>query len=207
MTSPSQDSPQRRLSDIVKSLEGSPDLKVGDLMDSLGERAFGALMFIFAVPNVIPTPPGTSAILGLPLVILTAQLMVGRITPWLPEAVRRRVISKSLLETFVARVVPIMAKIERFLEPRLPFLVTSLVAERVMGLVAFLLSVILFLPVPFANMLPGAAIALMALGLAERDGIAAVAGYVLAAATGIVLLLVSSALYAAVAAFFTTLFG
>lgn len=207
MTSSSQDSPQRRLSDIVKSLEGSPDLKVGDLMDSLGERAFGALMFIFAVPNIIPTPPGTSAILGLPLVILTAQLMVGRLTPWLPEAVRRRVISKSLLETFVARVVPAMAKLEGFLEPRLPFLVTSLIAERVMGLVALVLSVILFLPVPFANMLPGAAIACMALGLAERDGIAALAGYVLAAATGIVLLLVSSAVYAAVVAFFTTLFG
>lgn len=196
-----------RLSDIVRSIDTSRDMSIGELVDSLGERAFGALMFIFAVPNVIPTPPGTSAILGLPLVILTWQVLVGRQTLWLPQLVRQRRISKEMLQTFVNKVTPVMAKLERILRPRLGFAVTSNLAERMIGLVAFPLALILFLPIPFGNIPPAAAIACLALGLAERDGVAVVVGYVLSLASAAILAAVSSALYVAVIAFFKALFG
>jgi len=196
-----------RLSDIVRSMDTSQDTTIGDLANSLGERAFGALMFIFAVPNAIPMPPGTSAILGLPLVILTWQVLAGRQTLWLPEVVRKRRISKEMLHTFVSKVTPIMAKLERVLKPRLGFIVSSDMAERLIGLVAFPLALILFLPIPFGNIPPALAIACLALGLAERDGVAVVVGYVLSAASVAILAAVSSALYAAVVAFVTTLFG
>jgi hypothetical protein len=196
-----------RLSDIVKSIDTSQDTTIGELVDSLGERAFGALMFIFAVPNIIPTPPGTSAILGLPLVILTWQLMIGRQSLWLPEAIRKRRIAKELLASFVSKVLPIMAKLERVLRPRLGFIVSSDLAERVMGFITFALSVILFLPIPLNNMLPAAAISCLALGLAERDGVAVGAGYLLGIASVAVLAAISSALYIGVMAFFRALFG
>ena len=196
-----------RLSDIVRSMDTSQDTTIGELADSLGERAFGALMFIFAVPNAIPMPPGTSAILGLPLVILTWQVLMGRQTLWLPQAIRKRRISREMLERFVGKVTPIMAKLERVLKPRLGVVVTSNLAERLIGLVAFPLALILFLPIPFGNIPPALAIACLALGLAERDGVAVVVGYVLSAASVAILAAVSSALYAAAAAFVTTLFG
>jgi hypothetical protein len=103
------------LSDIVKSIDTGSDTTIGDLVDSLGERAFGALMFIFAVPNILPTPPGTSSILGLPLVILTWQVLIGRQSLWLPSIVRQRRISRDLIATFVTKVTPAMARIERIL--------------------------------------------------------------------------------------------
>lgn len=196
-----------RLSDIVRSIDTSRDMTIGELVDSLGERAFGALMFIFAVPNVIPTPPGTSAILGLPLVILTWQVLVGRQTLWLPQLVRQRRISKEMLVTFVSKVTPVMARLERVLRPRFGIVVASNLAERVIGLVAFPLALILFLPIPFGNIPPAAAIACLALGLAERDGLAVIVGYVLSAASVAILAAVSSALYAGVVAFFQALFG
>ena len=52
-----------------------------------------------------------------------------------------------------------------------------------------------------------AAIACLALGLAERDGLAVIVGYVLSAASVVILAAVSSALYAGVVAFFQALFG
>ena len=110
-----------RLSDIVKSIDTQQDVTIGQLVDSLGERAFGALMFIFAVPNIIPTPPGTSAILGLPLVILTYQVMMGRQSLWLPQTVRKRQISRNMLQTFVSKVLPVMGRLERILRPRFGF--------------------------------------------------------------------------------------
>ncbi|MCX7349440.1 MAG: exopolysaccharide biosynthesis protein [Alphaproteobacteria bacterium] len=196
-----------RLSDIVRSMDTSQDTTIGALADSLGERAFGALMFIFAVPNAIPMPPGTSAILGLPLVILTWQVLAGRQSLWLPQVVRKRRISRDMLHTFVTKVTPIMARLERVLKPRLGFIVSSNIAERLIGLVAFPLALILFLPIPFGNIPPAAAIACLALGLAERDGLAVIVGYALSAASVAILAAVSSALYAAAVAFVTTLFG
>ena len=201
------ETPPTRLSDIVRSVDTTQHLTLGTLVDAFGDRAFGALMFVFAVPNIVPTPPGTSALLGLPLVILTFQLMIGRQVLWLPDKLRRRAISAAMFAAFAARAVPVMVRLERVLKPRLPLLVDSDVAERFIGIVAFLLAVILFLPIPLLNILPAAAIALMALGIAERDGLAALAGYALAALSFLLLITLSTALYAGVQAFFNTLFG
>jgi hypothetical protein len=196
-----------RLTEIVSSLDGRASFTIGELLDELGERAFGALMFIFAVPNIIPTPPGTSAVLGLPLVILTFQLMIGRQTMWLPNTIRKRTIDGSLVATFVRKSMPVLTRFEKVLRPRFSLVVVSDLAERVIGLVAFLLAIVLFLPIPLANIVPAAAIALLSLGLAERDGFAVIVGYLLGAGTVLVLVLVSSAIYAAVVTFINVLFG
>jgi hypothetical protein len=196
-----------RLSDIVRTMDTEADTTIGTLVDSLGERAFGALMFIFAVPNIIPTPPGTSAILGLPLVILTWQVMIGRQSIWLPEVIRKRQISRDVLRSFVSKVLPYMGKIEKVLKPRFGVLVSSDASERVIGFVTFALSLVLFLPIPLNNMLPAAAISCIALGLAERDGIAVGVGYLLGIASVAVLAAISSALYIGVTAFFRALLG
>jgi hypothetical protein len=196
-----------RLSDIVKSIDPRQDLTIGTLVDAFGERAFGALMFIFAVPNVVPTPPGTSAVLGLPLVILTFQLMIGRQALWLPDVIRKRRVSSAMFDSFATRAVPVMVRFERILRPRLSLLVASDISERLIGIIAFLLAIILFLPIPLMNILPSAAIALMALGLAERDGAAVLVGYLGAVASAIVLALISTALVAAVTTFFRVLVG
>ena len=100
-----------------------------------------------------------------------------------------------------------MAKLERVLKPRLGFIVSSDLAERVMGFITFALSIVLFLPIPLNNMLPAAAISCLALGLAERDGAAVGVGYVLGIASVAVLAAISSALYIGVMAFFRALFG
>lgn len=197
----------RRLSDIIRSLDGRASFSIGELVDELGERAFGALMFVFAVPNIIPTPPGTSAVLGLPLVILTFQLMMGRQALWLPGKIRSRQIDGTMVAGFIRRAMPVLVRFEKVLKPRLAVTVLSNAAERLIGLTAFLLAVILFLPIPFGNILPAAAIGVLALGLAERDGLAVTIGYLLAGASALVLALVSSALYAAAKMFISVLFG
>jgi hypothetical protein len=196
-----------RLSELLGTLDESADLTVGKLAEFLGERAFGALMFVFAVPNAIPVPPGTSAVLGLPLLFFTFQLMLGRQTLWLPKSVAARPLRGTLVAAFKRRALPWLARFEKILKPRLPVLVRNDLAERLIGLTCFLLAVILFLPIPFGNILPAMAISVLALALAERDGLAAVLGYALAVLSAIVLVLVSAAVWAAVETFFNTLFG
>lgn len=203
------DDPPRtlRLSEIIRSLDNRADLLIGDLVDRLEERAFGALMFIFAVPNIIPTPPGTSAVLGAPLIFLTFQLMMGRQSLWLPQKLRQKKIDCALVAAFVRRTLPFLAKFERVLKPRLSILAVPNTAEQLIGAVAFGLAIVLFLPIPFGNILPAAAIAVLALGLAERDGAAVILGLLLATASVVVLGLVWSALYAAAGTFIRVLTG
>lgn len=179
---------------------------VADILEAFGDRAFGAVMFVFAAPLVLPMPPGASAILGAPLIFVTAQWMLGRRTLWLPKIMLGRTMSMTDFRTVVAKLSPHLERLERRLRPRLTFMYNR-VGDRLLGAICFSLSLIVFLPIPFGNMLPSLAIAAFAIGAAERDGLAAIIGWISTGLSVLVLALLSKAIYAAVAAFFATLIG
>lgn len=173
-------------------------ISIADLLQALEHRAIGALMFIFAVPNAIPVPPGVSAVLGAPLIFLSFQLMIGR-RPWLPRIITDRSLSRVDFEKVVDLAAPWLAKAERMMRPRLEFL-SRPPAEYLVGLVCLMLSIILFLPIPLGNMLPAFTICVLALGVLERDGVWIAFGIACAIAAviivwGVVLALLWSALF------------
>ena len=173
-------------------------ISIADLLHALEHRAIGALMFIFAVPNAIPVPPGVSAVLGAPLIFLSFQLMIGR-RPWLPRIITDRSLSRVDFEKVVDLAAPWLAKAERLMRPRFAFL-ASPPAEYLVGAVCLLLSIILFLPIPLGNMLPAFTICVLALGVLERDGVWITIGIACAIAAvvivwGVVLALLWSALF------------
>lgn len=188
-----------RLSEILSGLatdEGRPRISVADIFQAMGDRAFGALILIFALPNIVPTPPGTSALTGTPLVFLAAQLMLGQ-KPWLPRIIADRSITRQDFASIVTRVTPWLAKAERMLRPRLGFLIYP-PAEYMIGFVCLVLAVILALPVPLGNILPAIAICFFSLGILERDGICVLIGTVIAGVAGAV---VAGVVYALVKGF------
>jgi hypothetical protein len=173
-------------------------ISIADLLHALEHRAIGALMFIFAVPNAIPVPPGVSAILGAPLIFLSFQLMVGQ-RAWLPKLITDRSLSRVDFEKVVDKAAPWLAKAERLMRPRYQFLAKP-PAEYVVGLICLILSIILFLPIPLGNMLPAFTICVLALGVLERDGLWIGFGVACAIAAvvivwGVVLALAWSALF------------
>lgn len=166
-------------------------ISIGDLLAALGDRALAALLFVFAVPNVLP-PPGTSTILGAPLVFLAAQLAFG-LRPWLPGVIADRTIAREDFAGLVRRISPWLARAERLLRPRAVLLVLPPM-EYLVGLVCLLLAVVLVLPIPLGNMLPALAISMLALGILERDGFWILAGLAVAAVSAAV---VSGVVFAA----------
>ena len=192
----------RRLSSILASLVADPArerIGIGELVSAMQDRAFGVLMFVFAIPNVLPTPPGVSSVLGAPLLLLSLQLALGRKAPWLPQFIARRSLPAAEFGVVVRRVVPWIARAERLLKPRLGLLARP-PAERLIGLVCLLLAIVLFLPIPLGNMLPAFAISVFSLAILERDGVAVLLGYVLSAVSvvvvaGVVYAMVVSAIY------------
>jgi len=186
------------LSELLHGLALQPDrerISVRDLIDALGDRALGALMFLFAVPNALPMPPGTSAVLGAPLVFLAAQLMFGR-RPWLPRVLSSRSMAQADFALLVRRIAPWLQRGERMLRPRLGWLARPPL-EYAIGAVCLLLAIVLVLPIPLGNVLPALAISLLSLAIVERDGLWVLAGLGVALFSAGV---VSGVIYAAVKA-------
>ena len=152
------------------------DVTVGEILAALKDRGFGVFMILFALPNAVI--PGISFILGAPVVLFALQLAFGQGEVWLPEVMRRQKLSSVLFEKVAARVETFLVWVEKRSMPRWCSIVSG-AGERVLGLYIAVVAAFLMMPVPFGNGLPALGIALMAVGLIEKDGKAAVAGMIL----------------------------
>ena len=158
----------QRLAQIVE--EHGPDrLSFSELAAKLHSRAWGGLLLIFAAINVLPLPPGTSVFFAIPLLIVSAQMVMGRSSPWFPAKLDRRGVTKQLLAKLIEKMEWAEARIERVFRPRLPGL-TGPAAARVIGLVCFLLALLAAIPIPLFHVAPAAAIVMFGLALIYRDG-------------------------------------
>lgn len=182
------DSKQLPLSAVLTDIAAHNEarISVAELTQKFGGRAIGALLFVFGLACLLPWPPGGTTIFGLPLVLLAPQLIIGASAPWLPQAVKSRTISMPDLRKGLPRVIPYLQRAEAFSRPRLVFLFGPF-GERLMGVVILALALILILPIPGGNIPPALAVSTLAFALIQRDGLIALLGYAMVAASGVVL--------------------
>lgn len=160
-------------------------VSVGDLVDAMEQRGHGMAMLVLSLPMLLPiTPPGVSAVVGLPTVFVAMQLILRQPHVWLPGFLRRRSIETAKLRTVLEKTAPYVARVEKLLKPRLNILTESL-AESLIGLAVLLIALLLVLPIPFSNIPLGLSIALLSMGLITRDGVAVLIGSTLGVATAI----------------------
>ena len=158
---------------------------VGDLVDAMEQRGHGMAMLVLSLPMLLPiTPPGVSAVVGLPTVFVAMQLILRQLHVWLPGFLRRRSIVTEKFRTMIGKTVPYVARVEKLLKPRLSFLTES-IAEAVIGVAVLFFALLLVLPIPFTNIPLGLAIALLSMGLITRDGIAMLIGSTIGVGTAI----------------------
>lgn len=204
---PPADLPPERMSQAIARVVAETEtdrVSIGDLFARIGERAHYTLLILFALPNTLPGIPGTSAVLGVPLLYLTLQLALGR-APWLPGFIARRSVGREALASVLERAQPWLQRGERYLKPRLRGL-TGTVAERWVGTCSVVLAAMIMLPIPFGNMLPALAIIFAALGLMEEDGLWVLVGAVTGTIASVVVIVVlwaviKSAIFVALGAF------
>ena len=150
-----------------------------DLLEALHERGFGFLIFIFALPAALPLPGlGVNTIIALPLLFLTVQQLMGRHRIWIPEWMKYKSISRKHYEGLTDAALPWIKKIEIFIRPRMGF-ITQGVFSHLIGLAGVIMTLSICVPLPLTNTVPAMGVALMALGVIMRDGLAVIAGAVL----------------------------
>lgn len=157
------------LAQILRDHPGT-QITLSELARGLRDRAWGGLLLTFALINVLPLPPGATTITGIPLLILTAQMALGRDRPWFPRPFDERGVTKEELCRLIDKMLPLERRVERILKPRLCAL-TNRRAARVIGVVSLILSTILWLPIPLGNHAPALSMSLFAMALIYRDGL------------------------------------
>ncbi|EJM99254.1 exopolysaccharide biosynthesis protein [Phyllobacterium sp. YR531] len=172
----------KRLSTVLVELGNTPAERISfdDILVALSERSFGALLILFSALNLLPLPPGSSTVFGIPLVLLSIQMLIGLENPWFPAFLRRKSMRTETYRSGIARLESVLARFERLARPRY-WLFPQIIVERVVSIVALLMSLIVILPIPLINQIPALSIILLAIGLGEQDGVWLGTGFLVAA--------------------------
>jgi len=193
----------RRFSDTLERMgaHGGERLHLGEIVEAFGERAFGAVMLLFAIVNMLPWPPGGTTLTSAPLLFLSAELASGRDSLWLPQWLGRASVKRDRFRTLSGRLMKIIRFSEALSRPRLYFL-TGRLGQGLIGLACLCLSAILVLPVFGGNLIPAVAIGFFSLGIMQRDGLAVLLGWIMTGVTVAVLILAWNLVLAGFAAGF-----
>ncbi len=160
--------------------ERQPKVKLADILALAGERLFGFLFVLLALPSALPVPaPGYSIPFGFAMFILAVQLAVGAKVPWLPQRVLNYEMDLKQVQKVVKAGIPWLRRIEAIARPRLTYICTSIPGRIFMGCAIALMSISMMIPIPGTNTLPAMGIWVTGFGLTEDDGAISLGGLVL----------------------------
>ena len=164
----------RPFSQVIEDIgiKDDPKLYIGELINAFGERGFGATLLFFGLLNMVfGAVPGTTTVLGAPMLLIGIQLVTRRDQLWMPKWLMARAIERATYREAVAKVLKPLRKVERLARPRMSVMTNEL-SEILIGAAIVLLAGILMLPIPGGNFIPSFIMSMFGFGLLQRDGIA-----------------------------------
>jgi hypothetical protein len=196
------------LSDTADAVRGKT-ISLRDLLEQIGEQGLLLFCIILTLPFMLPVSiPGVSTVIGAVIILVGIGVTMNRI-PWLPERLMSKTFEGEQLIPALEKGVELFGKVESFLKPRMTVLSEGTMMNTINGLVLTFAAILLIFPfglIPFSNTLPALAILFLAVGIAQRDGVFILLGYIMTIATVIYF---GGLFYAAIAAgqAVTSLFG
>jgi hypothetical protein len=163
----------QRTSEILRQiLEDHPQdqITIQQIVCGLGATSFGTSLMVFSIPELAPIPiPGLSAVVAIPEMVISAQMIMGSDEIRLPKSLLKRSIPRKAFAAAVKAILPFLEKAEKAVKPRWSG-VTTRPAKRFLGAFILLLSALMAMPIPMTNSPPAIAVFVIGLGLVERDG-------------------------------------
>jgi hypothetical protein len=169
-------------------------ISLDTIIQSLGTRGFGVLLFLLSLPSALPVPaPGYSTPFGILIAWLAIQMMIGRTTPVLPQWALRRSFSYESAQKLFGAGIKFLGKTEHLVRPRFSW-IGSKGGKALISILVILMAALMILPIPLTNTFPAMVIFMIGIGLTERDGLmimlSVVAGWFAAAVYAAVIYMV-----------------
>ena len=108
-------------------------------------------------------------VLGLPILFIATQMMLGRQTLWLPDLVTKRFIARERWRAGALSALPIARPLSRITRVRYLRIFQGK-AEKPLGFLLLVTGVVLCVPVPLTGWMPAISCFVTGLGLVEHDG-------------------------------------
>ena len=163
----------RPLSQVLYELaqEERGKVTVRRIRNALADRSFATFVVFTAGINLLPFPPGSTVLLGVPIVLVAFQMVFGYPTVWLPRFFLNRSLSQKAFHRMSTWLIPFLRRMENWVRPRYWPFPNAKSAEKVVGLIALVYAIAVVIPIPFGNWLPALACFICGIALSERDGI------------------------------------
>ena len=150
------------------------------MLEQIGEQGLLLFVVVLCIPFLFPVgPPGISTAFGLVILLVGWGVARNRV-PWLPDRLLDRPLSAASVRPVLVKGRDVCRRLERVVRPRWLQVTAGERVNVLHGSALVFAALVLMAPlpfVPFSNTLPGGAILLLALGMAERDGLLVTAGY------------------------------
>jgi hypothetical protein len=162
---------------------------LGSLIELFEEKSFAILFVLLLGVPALPLPTGGAThVFEIIAVLLALELVAGRDEIWLPLRWRARELTGDKQQRFIAALLRMIRRLERFSRPRLRFLLEGRVSKIVFGLLVIGLCVGAFFAPPFTGLdtLPALGVVLLSLGVLLTDIVVVAVGLVVGVA-GVVL--------------------
>jgi hypothetical protein len=179
---------------IAQAARENNPVTLGAIINKFGSRSFGILMLVpglITLSPIIGDIPGVPTIMAIFVLFTAIQLLLDRPHFWFPDWLLRRKASSDHLENAIRRMRPAARFLDRYLRPRMTFLVQN---GGVRGIASACIVIAASTPalelVPFSANGAGAALTVFGLALTAHDGLLALIAYFFTGITFLVVLFV-----------------
>src|SRR5437868_2752760 len=164
---------EREFSDELEAWLRSEEPKtIGGLEKVFGEKTFAvAIMLLMFVPALPAPTGGITHVFEVITMLIAAQMVLGRRTPWIPQRWRERELGALTTGKALPFVIRRIRWFERFSRPRLSFLFDSSMFLRILGVVIIAFTLGAFVAPPFSGLdtLPALGVVTIALSIILED--------------------------------------
>ncbi len=179
------------LMSVVAQLRGAKSgtrLRFGNILAALEARGFGPLLLVPCIFIMLPTGaiPGVPDIAAIFMILVAAQIIAGRKTPWIPERMEELSVSAKKFDHAVKKASPAIRKVDKMTRQRATAF-TGPAFQKIAAVLIILQSLLVMAigMIPFLPDLLVAPIFLLALGFTARDGLLSIVGLSLMVIAGL----------------------
>lgn len=144
------------------------------IVESMSEGGLAQPLLLFSVPGMLPVPE-TATLTGLPASAIAGHMIIGRHKIELPQFIRERTVPRRSLAVAIHSVLPVLERLEKATKRRWLW-VSHPIAQRMLGVLLFVLAVTVAFPLVGFTLPHAAAMFTITLGVAEQDGLAILLG-------------------------------
>jgi hypothetical protein len=171
--------------ELERWLQSDGDKTLGSLVALFEEKSFAILFVLLLGLPALPLPTGGAThVFEIIAVLLAGQLIAGRSEIWLPQRWRGLELAGSKQQRFIAGLMKMIRRLERFSRPRLRFLFDHRLSNIVFGLLVIAGCAGAFFAPPFTGLdtLPALGVVLLSLGVMLEDIAVVILGLVVGVA-------------------------